>query len=295
MFRRILFATDFSPHAEMAKKVAADLAKGNSGKHLWVLTVLEPIEEPLWATEEPAGVSEEAWEALQKKETRELEAEKRARLHQDIADLRNLGVAVTEMVREGDPAEEIVAAAQEVEADVIVMGSHSNRSIWDVVLGSVTEHVIKHAPCPVIAVSHTPEQAANGKEGPILLVTDFSPASEKAIHVAASLAKEQKTKLIVLSVVGRGLGMRAAQPALANLVEELRGQGLEVEGLIRKGRRGQIYPPIVQTAEERHAKMIVMGSHSRLTIYDVVLGYVAENVSKHAPCPVLIVSDRSVE
>ncbi len=292
MFKRILFATDFSPHAEMAKQVAADLAKGDGGKHLWVLTVLEPVEEPLWSTEEPPGVSAEAWEETQKEEIEALEAEKRARLHADVAALRELGVPVTEMVREGDPAEEIVAAAREVQADVIVMGTHSNRTLWDVILGSVTAHVIRHAPCPVLAVSHTPEQAANGKSGPILVATDFSPAAEKAVQVAASLAKEQQTKLIVVSVVGRGLGMRAAQPALANLAEELRGQGLQVEGLIRKGRRGQIAEAIVQTAQERHARLIVLGSHSQRTIYDLLLGYVPRHVCQHAPCPVLVVSDR---
>jgi len=46
MFTHILFATDFSPHAEVAKKVAISLAKGD-GKRLWALTVLEPVEEPL--------------------------------------------------------------------------------------------------------------------------------------------------------------------------------------------------------------------------------------------------------
>ena len=294
MFKKILFATDFSEHAEIAKKVAVDLAKGGPDKHLWVMTVLEPVEEPLWPGEEPAGVSEEEWKKTINHEVRELEEEKARRLEQDIADIEAMGIPVTKLVREGDPAEEIVKAAKEVGADVIVMGTHSNRSIWDVLLGSVTEKVVKNAPCPVVAVSRTPQQS-KGEKGPFLLVTDFSDASEKAVKVAASLAKEQKTKLIVLTVMGRGLGRRVAQLGLEHLVEELRSQGLEVEGMIRKGRYGQIYPQIVDAAKEVGASVIIMGSHSRLTVYDVLLGYVAENVSKHAPCPVLIVSDRSAE
>ncbi len=58
MFKRNLWATDFSPHAEITKKVAVDLAKGGEDKHLWALTVLEPVEDSLWSAEEPAGVSE---------------------------------------------------------------------------------------------------------------------------------------------------------------------------------------------------------------------------------------------
>jgi nucleotide-binding universal stress UspA family protein len=294
VFKRILFATDFSEHAEIAKKVAVDLAKGGPDKHLWVLTVLEPVEEPLWPGEEPPGVSTERWKKTINHEIRELEEEKARKLEQDIADIKTMGIPVTKLVREGDPAEEIVKAAKEVDADVIVMGTHSNRSIWDVLLGSVTEKVVKNAPCPVVAVSRTPQQS-KGEKGPFLLVTDFSDASEKAVKVAASLAKEQKTKLIVLTVMGRGLGKRVAQLGLEHLVEELRSQGLDVEGMIRKGQRGCIYPQIVEAAKEVGASVIIMGSHSRLTVYDVLLGYVAENVSKHAPCPVLIVSDRSAE
>ena len=294
MFKKILFATDFSEHAEIAKKVAVDLAKGGPDKHLWVMTVLEPVEEPLWPGDEPAGVSTEKWKKTINHEVRELEEEKARRLEQDIADIEAMGIPVTKLVREGDPAEEIVKAAKEVGADVIVMGTHSNRSIWDVLLGSVTEKVVKNAPCPVVAVSRTPQQS-KGEKGPFLLVTDFSDASEKAVKVAASLAKEQKTKLIVLTVMGRGLGKRVAQLGLEHLVEELRSQGLDVEGMIRKGRHGHIYPQIVDVAKEVGASVIIMGSHSRLTVYDVLLGYVAENVSKHAPCPVLIVSDRSAE
>ncbi len=293
MFKRILFATDFSPHAELAKKVAVDLAKGNGDKRLWSLTVLEPVEEPLWSAEEPAGVSEEKWESVVSAEEKELEAERRKHLDQDIADIKTIGIPVTGMVREGNPVEEIVAAAQEVSADVIVMGTHSNRTIWDVVLGSVTERVIKHAPCPVIAVSRTPKQST-GEKGPFLFVTDFSEAAEKAVDVAVTLAKEQKTKLMVLTVAGRGLSKRVAQLGLDHLVETLRDQGLEVEGLFRQGKYHRVIPEIVRTAMDVDASIIIMGSHSRLTVYDVVLGYVAEHVSKEAPCPVLIVSDRSV-
>ncbi len=272
--------------------MAVDLARGRKDKHLWVLTVLEPAEEPLWPADEPAGVAEEEWKKTLNHEERELEQEKAKRLDADIAEIETFGIAVTKVVREGAPAEEIVKMAQEVNADVIVMGSHSNRSIWDVLLGSATEKVLKNAPCPVVAVSHTPEQGTS-KQGPVLLVTDFSPAAEKATKVAASLAKEQENKLIVLTVMGRGLGKRIVQVGLEHLVEELRLQGLEVESMIREGRRGHIHPEIVRAAEETGAQFIAMGSQSRLTVDDVVLGYVAENVSKHAPCPVLLVSDEA--
>jgi len=291
MFERILLATDFSPHAQKAAKVAFDLAR-ESGKRLWALAVLEPVEEPLEPADEPPGVNGKAWETVVEKEERNLEAELKSRLHAAMQEAEASGIAVTEMVREGDPTEEIVAAAREVNAEVIVMGSHSNRTLWDVLLGSVTEKVVKHAPCPVIAVSHTPTQRSVEK-GPVLLVTDFSDAAEQAVKVAASLAKERGERLIVLTVTGRGLGKRIASLGLEHLLADLRAQGTPAEGMLRCGKRGHIYPEIVRVAEEVQSSIIVMGSHSRLTVHDVLLGYVAENVSKHAPCPVLIVSDNT--
>lgn len=163
MFTHILFATDFSPHAEVAKKVAISLAKGD-GKRLWALTVLEPVEEPLTLAEEPPEVPPKKWETLLTEEERTLEREEERRLAQDVAEIEAAGVAVTKLVREGDPDREIIAAAKEVGADLIVMGSHSQRSIWDVVLGSTTEKVTKAAPCPVLVVSHLPPQSPAGEE-----------------------------------------------------------------------------------------------------------------------------------
>lgn len=58
----------------------------------------------------------------------------------------------TPSVRTGDPAHEIVAAAREWEADLIVMGTHGRRGIGRVFLGSVAETVVRHAPCAALVI-----------------------------------------------------------------------------------------------------------------------------------------------
>ena len=58
----------------------------------------------------------------------------------------------TRMVRDGDPVEQILAAADEVEADLIVMPTAGRAGVFDVLRGSTTERVLRRAPCPVLAV-----------------------------------------------------------------------------------------------------------------------------------------------
>lgn len=156
MFQRILFATDFSPHAHVAAQMVQQLAKGE-GKQVWALTVIDPEAEPLTLADEPPGISPDAWEAeIEREETAVHQAEAR-QLAQTASELESAGVAISQLLREGDPAKEIIAAAREVDADLIVIGSHSHRNLWDVLMGSTAERVAKTAPCPVLVVSHQPK------------------------------------------------------------------------------------------------------------------------------------------
>jgi len=60
--------------------------------------------------------------------------------------------AFARMVREGDPVEQILAAAEEVKADLIVMPTAGHSGVFDVLRGSTTERVLRRAPCPLLAV-----------------------------------------------------------------------------------------------------------------------------------------------
>ena len=287
MFEYILFATDFSPHAEVAKKVAVNLAK-RDGKRLWVLAVLDTIEEPLTLADEPAVVSPTEWQRVVEEEKETLEREEERHLARDVAEIAVAGVTVTRMVREGDPDKEIVAAAKELEADLIIMGSHSHRSIWDVLLGSTTENVAKSAPCPVLIVSHQSSHTSEAMHR-ILLATDFSPRSAVVQKVALSLAKGEEQMLGVLTVLDPNEVEAQASQDAEWVIATAQIYGGQTRKLIRHGRPVE---EIVQAAADIQADLIVMGSHSRRSIWDVLLGSTAEGVGKSAPCPVLVVSHR---
>ena len=65
---------------------------------------------------------------------------------------KKMGVEVETLVVEGNPAEEILIAAEERDIDIIVMGTLGRTGIQRLLLGSVAEKVIRHAPCPVFVV-----------------------------------------------------------------------------------------------------------------------------------------------
>lgn len=312
MFHRILFATDFSPHAKIAAKLARQLAKGE-GKQVWALTVIDPEAEPLTLADEPPGISPDAWEAeIEREETAVHQAEAR-QLAQTASELESAGAAVSQLLREGDPAKEIVAAAGEVNADLIIIGSHSRRNVWDVLMGSTAERVAKTAPCPVLIVSHRPPQPCDNQKR-ILFATDFSHHAQVAEKLALTLAKEDGRRLWALTVIEPGEELPMPPGYTVTLpdqqIEELRRElrevveqkvngrldswlaeaqnmGIEVTKLVRHGRAAE---QIVAAAKEINANCIVIGSHSRRHLWEALLGNTAAKVAKTAPCPVLVVS-----
>jgi len=294
MFKRILLACDFSPHAEVAKQVAQTLAQGED-KQLWALTVIEPLEEPLAEVGEPPLVATQAWQRAVASSEKELEQERSQRLAQDKAELEAAEINVSCMVRVGDPAEEILKAAKETNADLIIMGSHSKRTFWEVVLGSVTEKVAKQASCPVLIVSHRPPHPGMTHQR-VLFATDFSPHAGVAFKVALSLAKEGKQHLYLLTVIPSFGEQKLdlwvdseaeAERQLNKLATQARERGIQTGTLVRHGNAAK---EINKAALDVDADLIVLGSHSRRSIWDVLLGNTAESVSRKAFCPVLILS-----
>jgi nucleotide-binding universal stress UspA family protein len=152
MFQKILWATDFSPHARDAGRRALECARC-SHRPVDVLTVVSPDELPLFLLDvpDPFIPSETVHEAEQR-----LKAEHEERIRRELAAetafLVEAGVPVQLHVRVGSPADEIIRLATELGTDLIVMGSHGRRSLEELLLGSTVENVTRHAPCPVLVV-----------------------------------------------------------------------------------------------------------------------------------------------
>jgi nucleotide-binding universal stress UspA family protein len=129
----------------------------------------------------------------------------------------------------------------------------------------------------------------------ILAATDFSPMSDHAFQFAGALARDYGARLIVLHVIQPPVpvyGENAVfieepdRNCFREALEALRVPGVEVEYRLMEGEPSAT---IVQVARETGCDLLVMGTHGRGLVLRVLLGSVAENVLRRAPCPVMTV------
>ena len=136
--RRLLLATDLGEASAAATTQALELA-ASLGASLLAVSVIDPGALALPGGRFRARVDQE-----------------RARLERDaqalVARGRRDGVDVSFLVWTGDPGDQIVAAAEAERADMIVVGSHGRGTLGRLLLGSVSEHVVRNAGCPVLVV-----------------------------------------------------------------------------------------------------------------------------------------------
>jgi nucleotide-binding universal stress UspA family protein len=146
-FHTILHPTDFSPSSEEAFHLACDLARECDARFI-VVHAVEPA---------PAMVGEAALVPLELDELRE-----EARHKMDDLQPTDPGVHMETMVRDGPAPAVILDAADEFDADLIVMGTHGRTGLSRLFLGSVAELVLRRARCPVLTVkdpAHAPRQS----------------------------------------------------------------------------------------------------------------------------------------
>jgi nucleotide-binding universal stress UspA family protein len=130
----------------------------------------------------------------------------------------------------------------------------------------------------------------------ILHPTDFSDRSEHALHLACALARDYQTRLVLLhvipsTIIGFGEGVIPPDPDLT--VEAARRDldrlavpdpGLSPQRVIGEGDPAA---EILRVARDEAADLIVMGTHGRTGLGRLLMGSVAEQVVRRAPCPVL--------
>jgi nucleotide-binding universal stress UspA family protein len=139
----ILLATDGSPASEPASDQAIDLATQVNAR-LLVVSVLGASSRP---SEASTGATGSAGQALA--DSRDSLTTKAQGIVQRA---KAAGADATFLVWEGDAGEAIVAAADSEKADLIVVGSHGRSGVSRFFIGSVSDHVVRHAHCPVMVV-----------------------------------------------------------------------------------------------------------------------------------------------
>jgi len=152
MFKKILWATDFSRHARHAGSRALQCAQCSNGR-IYALTVVDPEDIPIILGNVPDPfIKEHQAEQMEQRLEKQYEQQVLDHLQAEAALLGETDVHMTLQLRVGTPWREIVGAADELGATLIVIGSHGKRSLEEILLGSTVERVTRHANCPVMVV-----------------------------------------------------------------------------------------------------------------------------------------------
>jgi len=158
-FQRVMIAVDGSKASTDALHVGADMAK-RCGAAIAVVHVLDLARD---FTPELGFLDDGLFESMRTAGMKVLD-----KAHHEICPAGDAGVIpVTRLLREGDPAFEIVEAADTWRADVIVIGTHARGTIGRLLLGSTAEAVLRRAHCPVLTVRHLPAKPTEFTTQPI--------------------------------------------------------------------------------------------------------------------------------
>jgi universal stress protein E len=271
-WRNLLVCTDGSAEGRHAVSQTLALA-GACGGQAYVLGVIEIVPE---------------FEAVAPDLRAQLEKGVREEMAAIEAEAAGVGAAVETLVSQSQlPYAAILAEAEKIRADVIVMGRSGRTGLSRLLMGSVTARVIGHSPINVLVVP----LGASLSFARLLVASDGSPASAAAWEAALTLARSSgEVQLFALCAAREEGEIIEAQEIIHRLLQAANREGISLTGLSPQGQQPD--DAIVQAALRNQVDLIVLGSHGRTGFQRLLMGSVAERVIGQAPCPVLVVKKK---
>ncbi|MGB9236859.1 MAG: universal stress protein [Terriglobales bacterium] len=288
----ILCPIDFSEFSTTAFRYAVSVAEHYQAK-LVVQHIVELWRYPSASFAASAALYDEFCQAI-------CESGKE-KLREFVKNYTHDGIQLELVLQQGMAPDSILSCAQAQKADGIVMGTHGQRGYDRLMLGSVTDRVMRGASCPVLAVRNPPRDlTAASKDGrhvhrlrQVLFCTDFSENSERALNYAISATEEYDAELTLLHVLEDVPSPAKTKKAIAAATEELdklippeRQKTLKIKTVVRIGKP---YRQIIQFAVEEQIDMVAMGVRGRGALDLAVFGSTTYRVMQLGPCPVLAV------
>ena len=300
--KNILFAIDFSPSSEAALAVARALAARSASTVHFVHVVA------------PEPKSQTPMDRASELDLERTDAEDAMQLL--LGGESWSGIAHTSTVERGHVWEVLASVVEKKNIDLIVLGTHGRRGLKKLVLGSTAEQVIRMADCPVLTVGPHAKSADEPQPGPVLYATGFSSGARRALRCAASWARVNGSRLVLVHGVQPMVevppsdvdpmpvkaefsaevmaGAEAyAHRQLAELIAAEKLQELGPEIVVESGAPAEI---ILSTAQKKNAGLIVMGAHRAWSQWTQSMAAhlpwaMASVILCEAPCPVMTVRD----
>jgi nucleotide-binding universal stress UspA family protein len=290
MYDTILVPTDGSVRAEAAVQHALNLAT-TFGSRVHFLSI---VDERAYST----TVADVDPVARGQRERSERHATEGVRALATRATKR--GVPYQTVVEHGVPHETILSYVDEHDVDLIAMGTHGRTGLDHLLLGSVTERLVRTSDVPVLTVRLEPDDVSYDR---ILIPTDGSEAAATAIEHGITVAERYDATVHALSVVDLdslpgGYGDRSVLPdarrsleqraerAVETVAERCERHGLEVVTAIQQGTPSRVIHDYV---DETEIDLVTMSTHGRTGLERYLVGSTTERVVRTSDAPVLTV------
>ncbi|MCZ6801139.1 MAG: universal stress protein [Nitrospirae bacterium] len=285
---QVLLAVDGSKHSNDAAEAIRGLA---SIKSLTVLHVLDlpRLSYPMLGPDIAQDLAMIVEQAMREEGANVL---KRTMSH-----LSYHATPINKRLEEGAPSELILSVAQDMEADLIILGARGVGQIQELVLGSVSHRVLGHAHCPVFLVNGELREMKN-----VLLPIQDDQDVERAKHFLTKRPFHGEAHITVFSVVPipRSIfragvsasegkiqqALESAEHHLDQAVNTLHGCPYSVTGLVGMGAPAET---IVNQALEMKPDLIMMGLHHPSAMTRMVFGTVSHTVLHRSPRPILLI------
>jgi nucleotide-binding universal stress UspA family protein len=264
----LMVCTDASDGGQNAVAAALDLAVACNSQVIAVQVLQVPPEFQVVAPNVRA--------------TLEQEVQKNMAVIKAAAD--KLGVSLKFSVPQGQlPHAAIVATAEELRPDLIIMGRRGKHRLADIFMGSVTARVIGRSPVNVLVV---PRGGMVGFQR-ILVASDGSVYSQAAWELALAMARQAHSRLIGVAVAPDKSGIMEAKAIISRMVTAASQARVPFTGVTPQG----VSPDtgIVRQAMKHEVDLIIVGSYGRTGLKKLLMGSVTERVIGGSPCPVLVV------
>lgn len=273
--KRILVPTDFSPKAENALKVAADVAK-RFGYEIYVLHMLEM---PLHLlTDNFVNDNQNPPEAVLFMKM----AHKRFKKLLDKAYLKD--IHVQETVEFTNAFEGIIDNVDKYNIDMIIMGSNGASGMEAVFVGSNTEKVVRYSEVPVLVIK---EDIPGFKIHDFIFATDFTPQGRDAFLRAYTFAKTIKARfhLVYINTINTFKTSTEIEEKMKKFLGELERDQENLTLTVFNDKT--IEEGVLNFARQTNAQLMGIATHGRKGLAHLLNGSISEDLVNHAKKPVI--------
>ncbi|KJH73051.1 universal stress protein [Aliterella atlantica] len=206
---------------------------------------------------------------------------------------------VTAILRQGDPKDVVCQVADEIDADLIIMGSRGLKRLQSILSNSVSQYVFQLSSRPMLLVK---DDIYIKKIKRVMVAMDGSEAAKECLKLALFLTRDIKGGQLILAYVDKNLSSKAGEvstieaennPILAPAIAEAKRQGVQTRAVVGASKPAE---EICRLAQENDVDLLILGSPDRrpsiaksfVDIDRLVSSSLSDYVRVNATCPVLL-------